>query len=315
MKRPICYFSPLRLRVVLLFWLLIPICGRLGWASPVYLIRAEPVDSFFSGQVLKIVRTGEVRLQSFTPVDLPDTIEICIAGSQADFDRFSLGQVPDWGAATAVPVLSRIVLKSPVLKPIEKSPAEVVIHELAHLYLYHLAGKKHLPRWLDEGFAKWQSGEWSYGETFLIVRANFTNSLVPLKDIERVLSYRSGQAALAYAQSYLAVQYVIQTYGKQTFIDLVHSLATNPKIDSAFFLLLGITLAGFEKEYLDYVRRHYSVFTILGDFYLIWILVIVLFFIAVYARWRRKKKILERWRKENGGEFPTWLDQKDFTSC
>lgn len=291
--------------------LVFTLIAQTTFAAPYIQFASRPEDSAFVRQTHQALLTGVQRLEQFAPGAFPETIFVFVAATPEEFDQYSLFHPPDWGAAVAVPALNRIVLKSPKIAPGGQPLEEIVTHELAHLYLYRLAGRAHLPRWIDEGFASWQSGEWSYGQSLVLARANLSNSLIPLEEIDEVLKFRPAKAALAYAQSHLAVQYFVDSYGKGAFVELAHGLGKSRRPDSVFFAILGIDRQGYEAEYLAYLKKHYNWVAILSDFTVLWIFLAFLLILAFILYWRRKRKILKAWQKKESFEQPRWSEPTD----
>ena len=140
-------------------------------------MKLYPTNDIYADSARYYLNFFEGRLSKTLGYTLDTTVSLYLATTEAEFQRDTGVIPPDWGAGMAFLEQSRIVIKSPKYMPVNKSFRELIGHELAHIMLYRAAGKRWLPRWLQEGFAMYSSGEWHIGQDVLVARATWTGRL------------------------------------------------------------------------------------------------------------------------------------------
>ncbi|PWB69666.1 hypothetical protein C3F09_10190 [candidate division GN15 bacterium] len=219
----------------------------------------------------------------------------------SDLHRFNqlIGErFPDWGAAAAIPLRKEIVIKSPKRFPVGRPLGELVAHEYAHLALAHRTGFREPPRWFDEGLAMYVSMEWGWSNNLAMSRAAVFRQFIGLSDIDRVNRFSSDKAQVAYAQSYLAVKYLISQYGHAGVTDFLNEIAKGHSPDAALMAATGSNYADFEKEYFDYLAKRYNITSLLMDTSYFWIALAFLLALGGFLKFRRRRRYYEKWREE-----------------
>ena len=126
-----------------------------------------------------------------------------------------------------------------------------------------------------------------------------TKQLLPLDQIDAVLSFKTVKAHLAYQQAYLAVVYIVERYGESALPELLRSLREKGEIHAAFRATFGLSLEQFEAEWRAYLKQKYR-WSLLREFdTFLWVFIVLLFFIAVAVIIRRNRKTASRWERED----------------
>jgi len=230
-----------------------------------------------------------------------DQIKVIIASSAADLVEAvpSGRRVPGWAVGTAFPDKKLILIKSPKLI-IGGQPyfERVFIHELAHVALEEALGTHRVPRWLHEGFAIREAGEWSISRGTILTRAVLSGSLIPLWRLTEGFPVDEQEVKLAYAESADLVGYLFDTYGNEGFQAIVRAMAGGYEFDRALRTALSISIYELEKGWRRHLKRRYSWVPIITSSLTLWgIFSLVL--IAGYLRKRRTaKEKMELWEKE-----------------
>ena len=73
-------------------------------------------------------------------------------------------------------------------------------------------GPNPIPRWFDEGLAVYYSGERGLASSSLISKALLSNSIIPLEEIDEVLTFHKEKAQLAYQESFTAITFLIEEF-------------------------------------------------------------------------------------------------------
>ncbi|MGB5107018.1 MAG: peptidase MA family metallohydrolase [Candidatus Zixiibacteriota bacterium] len=267
------------------------------------------------------LEVAALRLNKILGINFTDTIDVRIVQTQEEFDELAGAAIPEWGAGAAIPGRNLIILREPMMNRYPGNTADLLQHELAHIALSRRAKGGHLPRFIDEGFASWFAGEWTFSQVTTIAAAQITKSLLPLRDIDDVNRFHQGQANLAYAQSYVVVNYLFKRFGELAFTDLVDSLAAGRNLSEAFHQTLDISFWRFEADYRKFLSDNYTLFAILSDMTGLWIILALIVVFGWLLIRKRKKDAYDRWKDEekfqstdfdySGSDDEPWKDSEE----
>jgi hypothetical protein len=255
-------------------------------------------DVAFGRRMCTTIREALPELKQLLRLDTSEKINLVVSSTQQEFDQLTQGQVPDWGVAAAQPDRNAIFLKSPRVMKAGEEYDEIVIHELSHLMVTWKAPGAIIPRWLDEGIALYASGELGLESTIVMARSAMTHQLLPLSQIDEVLTFRRNKANLAYRQSLAAVQYLIQNYGEDVISHLLRRLAETKNIRPALQSTLGIPYIVFEAEWLDAVETKYRWYALLDYRMISSVVFVMLFLLAFLSKKREAIRKKQEWEDE-----------------
>ena len=239
------------------------------------------------------------QISGFIEDSLTHPVTIYVAENENDFKSKLGSDFPDWGIGAAISEHNLIVLKSPAKFRYNRPFSEVLEHELAHIFLDKKSGNAVPPRWMDEGFAMLESREWRIGQDILIVRAVFTNSIIPLTQIENLNSFNDSKAELAYTVSYLALSYFLDEYGKESFFKLLNYLSSGQTLDFAFLKATGESYIDFQAGFVNYLKKKYNWLAFFGDNILFWLVLAFLLVFLYFMKRYYNRKTLKRWEYED----------------
>lgn len=279
----------------------------------------------YADQVIRGLLNAQQRTKDVFGDFRPPRFEIHVATDEKSFVALSAAGIPDWSAAVAIPSMNRIVIKSPELTPQDKPLETLIAHEYGHLvtHAYCCSGSSdiHPPRWLDEGLAMYLSSEWTFDDFVTISTSSVFSGLMPLAELEHVQSFGSNRAHLAYAQSYLAVSYLIEYYGKGSVTELLARIGEDGDIDAALQATLGANVDVFEAELFSHIRKRYTLVGILMNSTIFWgvmALVVVLAFVLAMRRRAKRYKEWDRRERYESTDFeygdpdnPEKIDNED----
>lgn len=295
---------------VLAFLLLLPLSlSRMASASPRFEIHAH--DRNIAAQVETILESSYGRISDFLEDSLTRAVSVYVTESEEEFAALVGRTFPEWGVACAIPDRNMIILKSPAQFKYYRPFAQVVTHELAHIFLGELSGEGRVPRWLDEGFAMYHSQEWRIGQDLAVARAVLTGSILPLSQIESVNAFQESKAQLAYTESFLAVSYLYGEFGEGTVKELVEHLSRGTSIDLAFMRTIGSNYLAFQMEFEKYVQTKYNWVSFLGDTFLLWIGLAFLIVFLYLVKRRHSARTLKNWELEDQGRKGEDEEAKD----
>jgi tetratricopeptide (TPR) repeat protein len=130
---------------------------------------------------------------------------------------------------------------------VESELQRVLSHELTHAIVYSLAPRG-VPQWLNEGLAVLFEKDDLSRERQLVAR----EALIPLAELQTSFDALSGpQAALAYAESAIAAQRILDQGGPTAVYNLLSDLANGLSFDQAFERTALMSYDDFKKSWMD----------------------------------------------------------------
>ncbi len=210
---------------------------------------------------------------------------------------------PAFASGVAYPDLGLVLLTLQPRYPRESLNVQQTFrHELAHVALHDAVRGRPVPRWFNEGFAVFASGESSLPRLQTLWTATVAGNLLPLDRLERSFPADAGTASIAYAQAADIVRYLVRRQDHFRFNGLVERMARGTPFDAALEQAYGIDRRALELEWQKDVSRRYTLWPILASTSVLWMGVMALFFFGYRRRKARSRAVLERWRKEEARE-------------
>jgi hypothetical protein len=203
-------------------------------------------------------------------------------------------------AGLAVPSQSRIILFAPALSSRPDRIRSVLLHEMVHLHVHAATvhGDLSPPRWLDEGLAMWISGTWDLGfdwranDSSLLTDAAAAGTLLPLEKLDS--SFPEGPFfALAYAQSYSFVSWLVEQHGEDSLRSLLRGIDRNLDFDAAFAAAMGTSFQDEEEEWRRSIERR-GIFGFIPSSQALWIFGSVLVGLLMLVRFIQIRRRLAR---------------------
>jgi hypothetical protein len=236
------------------------------------------------------------RLQDSLGVKLDQRAEIVICPTHEEFEK-TVGQSQGgWVVGIAQPGLNRVVLKQGSVKGMRR----VTRHEVVHLLVAKALGKTadRAPRWLQEGAAKYYGDDWSPGDREVLADALKAGRLHSLDELAEFPT-RPDEAAVAYAESYILVQYLASLDPPHGLSRFIVDFRETGEVDRALLRAYGLSQAQVEAGWREAIEVNTR--TAPGD----WavetsiFLLLVLAFLAAYVRVRRRsREIRERMEQD-----------------
>lgn len=175
---------------------------------------------------------------------------------------------------------------------------EVFRHELAHVAIYDAVAGRAIPRWFNEGFAVFASGESSFTRLQTLWTATLSEELIPLRRMERTFPSDPVGVSVAYAQAADVVRFLVRRQDHQRFVQMIERIRRGQDFDHAMKDAYGLDLGTLEYEWREDVARRYTFWPILFSGSVVWVGAIGLFFVAWRRRKKRDKATLQRWERE-----------------
>ncbi|MDA8234366.1 MAG: hypothetical protein M0Z31_06045 [Clostridia bacterium] len=126
-------------------------------------------------------------------------------------------------------------------------------HEFTHLVIdYRTRGN--YPRWFTEGVAQY--------EEYLLTKflfqepgSSLDQPLYPFAEMDANFDYLPNQG-LAYRQSLVAIQYLVEKYGQPKLDEILTNLGRGMSLNRSFKEVIGVNIKGFEKEYYLWLQEN-----------------------------------------------------------
>jgi len=224
-----------------------------------FIIKYDPrQDKQFVDQIMKILDNAYARLSKDLSYQPKEKI---IVKLYPDIKRFHFAaSTPPWfRGGVALTKENKIYLATPKREVnIEKLP-QVITHELSHVFTSFITYNT-LPAWMNEGIAQYEASQWDSEKENILKSAVLEDKLLSLQELERPFTVfkEPKRIILAYAQSYQAVKSIMDHYGRDSFIQILHEFSQGKNFDEAANKVLKISMQIFEKQLLENVKTQFK---------------------------------------------------------
>ncbi|MBN1610229.1 MAG: hypothetical protein JW940_26615 [Polyangiaceae bacterium] len=210
---------------------------------------------------------------------------------------------PKYASGVAYPELGLVLLTISPVRPNDRHElGEVFQHELAHLALDDAVRGAPVPRWFNEGFAVFASGESSFPRLNTLWLATLGDDLLKLTDLERTFPVDASKASIAYAEAADIVRFLVRREDHHRFSRMVEMLRAGRPFPVALNHAYGIDPAQLEYEWREDVSRRYTFWPVLFSGSVVWFGALGLFVWGYRRRRRQHHKTLRRWEQEEALE-------------
>jgi len=215
---------------------------------------------------------------------------------------------PKYAEGVAYPGIGLVLLTIEPLHPNSVHDlGEVFQHELAHVALHEALNGRHVPLWLNEGFAIHLSGESSLARMQTLWTATLSETLLPLSQLDWRFPDDLVQTPVAYAESADVVRHLLRTRYNQRFVAMLHRVRGGQPFESAMldaygFQVYGVGANSLEDEWRREVAKRYSFWPVLFSGSMLWIGVLGLFTVGYFRSRSKQRLTLERWAIEEAAE-------------
>ncbi len=238
-------------------------------------------------------------LPGFGRGTVPESTTIVLAPTPADFSAATGGGVPEWAGGVAIPHLRAIVLPTYPIPNVRPADAAATLrHEIAHLVLRErLPGT--IPRWFTEGYAEVAAGSWDVESGWTLRLAFLLGRAPPLDSLALEWPASAGRARLAYLLSATMVEHLRRRGGERGFALLMDNWRSEGSLDRSVRVTYGMTMGQLEDEWRKDVRKRYGWLSMAGNVGLIWVVALLLGFVAIIPRRVRNRRRIEEMEREN----------------
>lgn len=208
-------------------------------------------------------------------------------------------KAPDWAAGLAYPDRNLMILKAPAAARYGTiDPFRTFRHELAHLVLHQALSGVAIPRWLDEGLAMYEAGEWTFRTTAVISATTLKQNYIPMGNLRDRFPADLATAERAYAQSFSMVAYLFNRFGRERFRDFVVHIKQGRTLSQSTQEAFGLTFYDLETGWHRYLRLRYTWVPVVTSSAALWSLVTLIFLYAYVRKTRRTREKIMEWELE-----------------
>ena len=210
-------------------------------------------------------------------------------------------RLPSWMAGAAIPARQFIIVRVPP----GQTPAglePLLAHELTHVILKaDYPAHDDWPLWFQEGLAMRESRSEGWREHLTLSAAALFDRLLPLESLSASFPAAEAEARLAYAQSASFLAFLDARSGRGRFAVLLRELRRRG-FEEAFRVAYGAGVGAAEGEWRRWVNRSFAWLPALTSETAFWLLITLLFLVAIAVRRRRSRLMREQWEREEREE-------------
>jgi hypothetical protein len=183
--------------------------------------------------------TQSTGLQPDSPIDL------YIYANTQDLQNAILYE-PGWTGGQAYPE-NNIVIIGITPSQIEWGK-RTEAHEMTHVLVGHFGFTclGSIPTWLNEGLAVYGEGGPESNSRVQFLTAVTANTLISVRALSGSFSEDPAKADLSYSESYSLVNFLIEEYGQDKMLALLHTLRDGATVDEALQTTYGFNIEGLE---------------------------------------------------------------------
>ena len=261
-------------------------------------ISGEEKDSLIVLQLADFASRAQRDYQRFFNYPLQKKVQVYLAESDEEYQRFYGWHVPEWSSGIAY-TQQRIIILKPGVYYDPASYRMTLFHEIAHLFLHDGLSAGKLPVWLNEGTAMYLSGQVLSWQDYIAVGNALSAGKIPaLGELTSLISFTGARARLGYMISLLAVQYIIEQHSEGQLREIIRDYSRGVAQTEVFKKNLNEDFIDYELAFYQHLKDKFkwTGFLQFDSFYLLaLVLVIILSYISIKIRNRR---IYRKWEQE-----------------
>lgn len=136
---------------------------------------------------------------------------------------------------------------------------ELLLHELTHCLMYQRSAtsdtwlRKRVPLWFREGLAT-VTADQGYRYPTLEAVAVWASEAQPSDLFGQAEALARRSSDLVYGFAHHALRFLVRRYGEESPVQLMDALASGLDFPDAFAAATGLSVARYEREFLNYLR-------------------------------------------------------------
>lgn len=190
--------------------------------------------------------------------DLPESapISIWIYQNASDFREAIPANSREAVAGSSYP--GYLVIHAVVPDGNEREVGRTITHEVSHQVLYQATMNPYAlpPLWFDEGMATHAQTAGVSGYLPLAVYAAQMGQVFSLSSLQSGFPFQPDKAAIAYAVSWSAIEYIQSTWGDRGIAGLIDAFAAGIPVEVAIEQCLGVTMDELDADLGEWLAAH-----------------------------------------------------------
>ena len=193
----------------------------------------------------------------------------------------------------------KIIIKDMAYAHINQSKfIKVLEHELNHLMVNRLTKINNVPRWFKEGFAMHVANEQSIRHKFLVSQAILTDNLFLLNDLNQFKNLNKDEFHLAYAQSIVYIENLVDIYGSNILTRIISELKNKVDFHEALLICTSHNIYQIEEKLTQNIKNKYFLLRFINVPNILFSIMPLLLIIGFIIKSYKVKKIKKRWAVE-----------------
>jgi tetratricopeptide (TPR) repeat protein len=220
--------------------------------------EASLVRPYLQAELDKIIATYEKKYKYHLTVP----VQVEAYPNHEDFAVRTMG-MPGLGAL-GVTFNTVVAIDSPSAADPQRGPgsfhwATTLWHEMSHVYVLSMTNSR-VPRWFTEGLAVYEETaiypDWGDRLDHPSIMAIRDKKLLPIADLDRGYIHPSfpDQVIVSYYQGGRTITYIVQKWGYDTVLAMIHDYADNLTTTQVVEKELKITPEEFDKQFIPWVE-------------------------------------------------------------
>jgi Peptidase MA superfamily len=208
-------------------------------------------DTQFGQLLVQIALQSLQRLAGEAGVTMDRPVRIFVYGDLEEFRSSSYRGGLEWVGGTYYPRENVILIFAPPNQQGLEIARRALPHELTHAVVHQATDNPFgdVPQWLNEGLASRSEPRMPAESADALARAIAEDRLMSLRSLTGAFPVDSDEAALAYGESYSAVAFLQERYGRQRVNALLQAYRQGVTPDDGLQQALGADTGQFEAEW------------------------------------------------------------------
>lgn len=211
-------------------------------------------DTAFAREIINTARQVLTRLAETTGARLKNPINLYIYASAEDLQGAMIFP-QEWTGGVAFTRYSTIAIG--IAPDRLEWGRRAMAHEITHLVTHQMVFNPYndLPTWLEEGLAVYAEGPLHPAFADLLAAATADDALISVRSLSSPFSAYAEESALAYAQSYSIIDFLISSYGQESMLELLNTFSRGSGYDEALMAVYGLDMDGLNVLWRQHIRQ------------------------------------------------------------
>ncbi|MCH8865185.1 MAG: peptidase MA domain-containing protein [Chloroflexi bacterium] len=211
-------------------------------------------DTAFAREIINTARQVLAWLAETTGARLKNPINLYIYASAEDLQGAMIFP-QEWTGGVAFTRYSTIAIG--IAPDRLEWGRRAMAHEITHLVTHQMVFNPYndLPTWLEEGLAMYAEGPLYPVFADLLAAAAAEDSLISVRSLSSPFSAYAEESALAYAQSYSIIDFLISSYGQESMLELLNTFSRGSGYDEALMAVYSLDMDGLNVLWRQHIRQ------------------------------------------------------------